>query len=72
MDGKFIGETVGVLTLADHETGVPAAMVPCTKKKAMAKGANSKMPASTLANTRAKIGAGGLCYRFAHQLHIRR
>jgi hypothetical protein len=42
MDGKFIRDTVGVLTLADHETGVPEAMAYCSKKKATAKTANSK------------------------------
>jgi len=42
MDGKFIRDTVGVLTLADHETGVPAAMAHCSKKKATANRANSK------------------------------
>ena len=40
MDGKFIGETVGVLTLAEHETGVPAAMAHCSKKKDTAKRAS--------------------------------
>lgn len=34
MDGKFIRDTVGVLTLADHETGAPQAMAYCSKKKA--------------------------------------
>jgi len=34
MDGKFIRDTVGVLTLADHETGAPEAMAHCSKKKA--------------------------------------
>jgi hypothetical protein len=33
MDGKFIRDTVGVLTLADHETGVPEAMAHCSKKR---------------------------------------
>jgi hypothetical protein len=42
MDGKFIRDTVGVLTLADHETGVPEAMAYCSKKKAMEKTVNSK------------------------------
>jgi hypothetical protein len=37
MDGKFIGDTVGVLTLAEHETGAPAAMAHCSKKKETAK-----------------------------------
>jgi len=40
MDGKFIRDTVGVLTLADHETGAPEAMAHCSKKKAKAKAAN--------------------------------
>ncbi len=40
MDGKFIRDTVGVLTLADHETGVPEAMAYCSKKKATEKTAN--------------------------------
>ena len=40
MDGKFIRDTVGVLTLADHETGAPEAMAICSKKKATAKSAN--------------------------------
>ena len=42
MDGKFIRDTVGVLTLADHETGVPEAMAHCSKKKATVKTANSR------------------------------
>jgi hypothetical protein len=33
MDGKFIGDVVGVLTLAEHETGAPEAMAHCSKKK---------------------------------------
>jgi hypothetical protein len=40
MDGKFIRDTVGVLTLADHETGAPEAMAYCSKKKATAKTAS--------------------------------
>lgn len=44
MDGKFIRDTVGVLTLADHETGVPEAMAYCSKKKATGKTASSKPP----------------------------
>ena len=40
MDGKFIRDTVGVLTLADHETGAPEAMAICSKKKARAKSAS--------------------------------
>jgi len=40
MDGKFIRDTVGVLTLANHETGAPEAMAHCSKKKATAKTAN--------------------------------
>lgn len=40
MDGKFIRDTVGVLSLADHETGAPEAMAHCSKKKATAKTAN--------------------------------
>lgn len=44
MDGKFIRDTVGVLTLADHETGVPEAMAYCSKKKETAKTANSRPP----------------------------
>ncbi len=42
MDGKFIRDTVGVLTLADHETGTPEVMAHCSKKKATSKTANSK------------------------------
>ncbi len=34
MDGKFIRDTVGVLTLADHETGAPEAMAICSRKGA--------------------------------------
>lgn len=41
MDGKFIRDTIGLLTLADHETGAPEAMAICSKKKATAKNANS-------------------------------
>ena len=44
MDGKFIRDTVGVLTLADHETGVPEAMACCSKKKATVKTASSRPP----------------------------
>jgi len=33
MDGKFIKETVGIVCLADHETGVPAAMMKVKKKE---------------------------------------
>jgi hypothetical protein len=40
MDGKFIRDTVGVLTLADHDTGAPEAMAYCSKKKATAKTAS--------------------------------
>lgn len=40
MDGKFIRDTVGVLTLADHETGAPEAMAICSKKKDTAKNAS--------------------------------
>jgi len=40
MDGKFIRDTVGVLTLADHETGAPEAMAICSKKKGTAQSAN--------------------------------
>ncbi len=40
MDGKFIRDTVGVLTLADHETGAPEAMAVCSKKKATAQSAS--------------------------------
>lgn len=42
LDGKFIGDTVGVLTLADHETGAPEAMAYCSKKKGTGNTANSK------------------------------
>jgi len=41
LDGKFIGDTVGVLTLADHETGAPEAMAHCSKKKATEKTVSS-------------------------------
>lgn len=40
MDGKFIRDTVGVLSLADHETGVPEAMAICSKKRGTAKSAS--------------------------------
>lgn len=40
LDGKFIGDTVGVLTLAEHETGAPQAMAHCSKKKETASIAN--------------------------------
>lgn len=40
MDGKFIGDVVGVLTLADHETGAPEAMAHCSKKKGTEKTAS--------------------------------
>ena len=33
LDGKFIKDTVGVVCLADHETGVPVAMTKAAKKK---------------------------------------
>ena len=44
MDGKFIGDTIGILTLADHDTGTPEAMAVCSKKKETANSANSKPP----------------------------
>ena len=40
MDGKFIRDTVGVLSLADHETGAPEAMSICSKKKGTEKNAS--------------------------------
>ncbi len=40
MDGKFIRDTVGVLSLADHETGAPEAMAICSKKKGTEKSAS--------------------------------
>ena len=33
LDGKFIRDTVGIVCLADHETGVPRAMIKASKKK---------------------------------------
>lgn len=33
LDGKFIKDTVGIVCLADHETGVPAAMAKAKKKE---------------------------------------
>ena len=33
LDGKFIRDTVGVVCLVDHETGVPRAMVKASKKE---------------------------------------
>ena len=33
LDGKFIRDTVGVVCLVDHETGVPTAMAKASKKK---------------------------------------
>ncbi len=41
LDRKFIGDTVGVLTLANHETGAPEAMAHCSKKKVPEKTVNS-------------------------------
>jgi predicted transposase YbfD/YdcC len=33
MDGKMVRETIGVLTLAEHETGAPYAMAPMSMKE---------------------------------------
>jgi len=33
LDGKFIRDTVGLVCLADHETGVPHAMAPASRKE---------------------------------------
>ena len=33
LDGKFIRDTVGIICLADHETGVPRAMAKASKKE---------------------------------------
>ena len=33
LDGKFIRDTVGVVCLVDHETGVPRAMIKASKKE---------------------------------------
>lgn len=33
MDGKFIGKTVGIVSLADAATGVPAAMASASEKE---------------------------------------
>lgn len=33
LDGKMIGDLVGVVSLADHQTGVPVAMAPMSKKE---------------------------------------
>lgn len=33
LDGKMIGELVGVLTVADHQTGAPVAMAPMSRKE---------------------------------------
>jgi hypothetical protein len=33
MDGKFIRDTVGLVTLAEHETGSPVAMIDASQKK---------------------------------------
>lgn len=35
MDGKMIGEIVGVLSLVDHDNGVPRAMIPICKKEGL-------------------------------------
>jgi len=33
MDGKFIRDTIGLVTLTEHETGAPVAMIDASKKK---------------------------------------
>ena len=33
LDGKFIRDTVGVVCLVDHESGVPRAMAKASKKE---------------------------------------
>jgi hypothetical protein len=33
MDGKFIRDTVGLVTLAEHETGAPVAMIDASQKE---------------------------------------
>ena len=41
LDGKFIKDTVGLVCLVDHETGVPTAMIKASKKKG--EGKNSEL-----------------------------
>ena len=33
LDGKFIRDTIGIVCLVDHETGVPLAMAPASRKE---------------------------------------
>ncbi len=33
MDGKFIRDTIGIVTLSEHDTGAPVAMIDASKKK---------------------------------------
>jgi len=42
LDGKFIRDTVGVVCLADHETGVPQAMAKASKKEGEGKDCEMK------------------------------
>jgi len=43
LDGKFIRDTVGIVCLANHETGVPRAMIKASKKKEKGKTVNSRL-----------------------------
>ena len=42
LDGKMIGDLVGVVSLVDHETGIPVAMAPMSKKESPGLGGELK------------------------------
>lgn len=48
MDGKMIRETVGVLSLVDHDTGVPQAMTTISKKEGEGKRCEMKSAATVI------------------------
>ncbi len=50
MDGKMVRETVGVLSMADHETGVPMAMTRISKKAGEGKRCEMKSAATVIKN----------------------
>ena len=45
LDGKFIRDTVGIVSLVDHETGVPRAMAKASKKEGEGAHSSPLLPA---------------------------
>ena len=52
LDGKFIRDTVGVVCLVDHETGVPRAMIKASKKEGEGKDCEIKAAQRMIENQR--------------------